>query len=72
LRENYTRKEVMQNIFNNPFKRFGDMGFIKRSRDIEYVEFNSHIWKNINKECIVNIIKLCDKALDEYFNENMG
>lgn len=66
---NYTRKEVMQNIFNNPFKRFEDMGFMKRRRDIEYVEFNSHIWKNITKENIINILKLCDKSLDEYFNE---
>lgn len=68
LRGDYTRKEVMQNIFNNPFKRFEDMGFMKRRRDIEYVEFNSHIWKNITKENIINILKLCDKSLDEYFN----
>jgi hypothetical protein len=46
------------------------MGFMKRRRDIEYVEFNSHIWKNITKENISNILKLCDKSLDEYFNEN--
>lgn len=39
LRGDFTRNDVMRNIFSNPFKRFEDMGFMKRSKDLEYVEF---------------------------------
>ncbi len=46
---NYTRKDVERNIFSNPFKRFEDMNFMKRSKDIEYVELNRHILKKTNK-----------------------
>lgn len=69
LRGNYTRKEVMENIFRNPFKRFEDMGFVRRKKDIEYVEFNSHIWKNITKENMKHMSELCDEALNKYYRD---
>lgn len=69
LRGDYTRKEVMQNIFNNPFKRFEDMGFMKRRNDIEYVEFNKNIWSKLTKEKIKLIYNYCDNALKRYYNE---
>ncbi|WP_313370221.1 DEAD/DEAH box helicase [Sedimentibacter sp.] len=69
LRTDYTRNEVMQNVFSNPFKRFEDMGFMKRSRDIEYVEFNKNIWNKLTNEKIKIIISYCDKALKKYYNE---
>lgn len=50
------KKEVMKNIFNNPFKRFEDMGFIKRTKDLEYVEFNRNIWNKMTKEKIKLIL----------------
>ena len=68
LRGEYTRNEVMRNIFSNPFKRFEDMGFMKRSKDLEYVEFNKNIWSKMAKENIKQIIEYCDKALDRYYN----
>jgi superfamily II DNA or RNA helicase len=69
LKGDYTRKDVMQNIFNNPFKRFEDMGFMKRSRDLEYVEFNKNIWNKMTKEGIKLILDYCDEALKRYYND---
>lgn len=69
LRDNYTRKEVERNIFSNPFKRFEDMNFMKRSRDIEYIEINRHILKKLTDKDIRWIEKHCDKKLDEYYGE---
>ena len=65
---NYTRKGVERNIFSNPFKRFEDMNFMKRSKNIEYVELNRHIFKKLTKEEIDWIIICCDKSLTEYYN----
>jgi len=67
-RENYTRKEVEKNIFANPFKRFEDMRFVKRCREIEYVEFNRHVFKKLTKDDIEWIKKHCDKKLEEYYS----
>jgi len=37
-KEGFTRKDVERNIFANPFKRFEDMRFMRRCREIENVE----------------------------------
>lgn len=68
-RDNYTRKEVEKNIFSNPFKRFEDMNFMKRSKDIEYIEVNKHIMKKLTSDDIKWIIMHCDERLEEYFRE---
>ena len=65
--ENYSRKEVERNIFTNPFKRFEDMRFMKRCREIEYIELNRHIFKKLTNEDIKWILSHCDKKLDEYY-----
>ena len=69
LKDNYTHKEVERNIFSNPFKRFEDMNFMKRSKDIEYIEINRHILKKLTDKDIRWIEKHCDKKLDEYYDE---
>ena len=65
---NYNRKDVERNIFANPFKRFEDMNFIKRCKDIEYVELSKHIFKKLTKREKEWIIFHCDKSLEEYYN----
>lgn len=65
---NYTRKDVERNIFSNPFKRFEDMNFMKRSKNIEYVELNKNIFKKLTKDEIDWIISHCDESLREYYN----
>lgn len=66
-KEGYTRKEVEKNIFANPFKRFEDMRFMKRSKELEYVEFNKNIWKKLSIEEKVWIEEWCDRKLEEYY-----
>jgi len=58
---------VERNIFTNPFKRFEDMRFMKRCREIEYIELNRHIFKKLTIEDINWILCHCDKKLDEYY-----
>lgn len=67
LKDGYTRKEVERNIFTNPFKRFEDMNFMKRSKDIEYIEINRHIMKKLTNEEIQWIVEYCDEKLEEYY-----
>ncbi len=68
-KETITSKEAERNIFSNPFKRFEDMRFMKRCREIEYVEFNRHIFKKLNKKDIEWIIAHCDAKLEEYYSK---
>ena len=67
FKDGYTRKDVERNIFSNPFKRFEDMRFMSRCRDIEYVEFNRHVWKRMTQEEEGWIVGWCDEKLEEYF-----
>ena len=66
-KDEFTRNDVERNIFTNPFKRFEDMRFMKRARDIEYVEFNRHIYKKLTSEEKAWIVEHCDKKLKEYY-----
>lgn len=65
----YTRTEVQRNIFSNPFKRFEDMNFMKKSRDVEYIEISRHIMKKLTDDEIKWIIRHCNMKLKEYFGE---
>lgn len=66
-RDKFTRKEAERNIFVNPFKRFEDMRIMKRCREIEFVEFNKHVFKRLTKEDIEWIKTHCDRKLEEYY-----
>lgn len=70
-KEDYTRKEVEKNIFANPFKRFEDMRFMKRSKELEYVEFNKNVWKKLSLEENLWIQKWCDDKLEEYYGRKL-
>lgn len=66
-REIIDRKAAERNIFANPFKRFEDMKFMMRCRDLEYVEFNHHIWKRLSGDEKMWIVEWCDRKLEEYY-----
>jgi len=68
--EAVSRKVAERNIFANPFKRFEDMRFMKRSTEIEYIEFNKHIFKKLTQTEIEWIISHCDEKLEEYYGRN--
>jgi hypothetical protein len=70
-KDGYSNKDVERNIFMNPFKRFEDMRFMSRCRDIEYVEFNRHVWKKLSGEEKVWIVGRCDEKLEEYYRKRV-
>lgn len=63
----YTRKEVERNILSNPFKRFEDMNFMKKSRDVEYLEISRYIWRKLSTEEVAWIVGHSEEKLEEYF-----
>lgn len=63
----YTRKEVERNILSNPFKRFEDMNFMKKSRDVEYLEISRYIWRKLGTEDVAWIVGHSDEKLERYF-----
>lgn len=70
-KDGFTRKDAERNIFVNPFKRFEDMRFMKRCREIEFVEFNRHVYKKLTKEDIEWIKVHCDEKLREYYGRRL-
>lgn len=66
-KEGFTRKDAERNIFANPFKRFEDMRFMKHCGEIEFVEFNRHVFKKLTKEELNWIKDYCDQKLEEYY-----
>lgn len=63
------RVSAKKNIFSNPFKRFEDMRFFEKCKDIEYVQFNKSIWKKLNVDEKLRLDKICDEKLKSYFQE---
>lgn len=65
----YTEKDVERNIFSNPFKRFADMRFLRRCKDVTMVEINPIIFKKLTDADKKHILQICDDKLDEYFSK---
>lgn len=63
------RKKAKRTMFSNPFKRFEDMNFMSKCKDIEYVEFNRVIWRKLSHEDKKLIRKRCEEALKSYYEE---
>ena len=63
----YTRKDVEKNILSNPFKRFEDMRFLMRCKDVETVEVNPIIFHKLTREDWLHIVNVCDKSLEKYY-----
>jgi len=66
-KEDFTRKEVEANVLSNPFKRFADMRFLQRCRDIENIEVHPYIFSKLTSEDRAWINSWCDKKLTEYY-----
>ena len=63
----YTKKDVEKNILSNPFKRFEDMRFLMRCKDVEIVEVNPIIFRKLTREDWLHIVDVCDKSLEKYY-----
>ena len=64
----YTEKDVERNIMSNPFKRFAIMRFLRRCKDVSYIEINPIIFKKLTDEDIQHILDVCDKRLRAYYD----
>lgn len=63
----YTKKDVEKNILSNPFKRFEDMRFLMRCKDVETVEVNPIIFHKLTREDWLHIVDVCDKSLEKCY-----
>ncbi|MBS4922210.1 MAG: DEAD/DEAH box helicase family protein [Faecalibacterium prausnitzii] len=63
----YTRKDVEKNILSNPFKRFENMRFLMRCKDVETIEVNPIIFRKLTREDWLHIVDVCDKSLEKYY-----
>lgn len=63
----YTFKDAQNNILSNPFKRFQLMNFMRRTKDIEYIELNRHIYKKLSENDIKKILQICDENIEKYY-----
>ena len=63
----YTWKDVEKNILSNPFKRFEDMRFLMRCKDVETIEVNPIIFRKLTREDWLHIVNVCDKSLEKYY-----
>lgn len=68
-KEVVNRKDVRRNILSNPFKRFEDMRFMEKCKEVEYVRFNRHIWKRLSNKEKMWIDEWCDEKLRKYFGD---
>ena len=66
-KDGYTRKDVEKNILSNPFKRFEDMRFLMRCKDVETVEVNPIIFRKLTREDWLHIVDVCDRSLEKYY-----
>ena len=65
----YTNKDVEKNILANPFKRFADMRFLMRDRDISYIQVNPIIFKKLTRDDWARIIETCNSSLEKYYEK---
>lgn len=63
----YTDKEAERNILANPFKRFEDMDMMHHTKTLGIVEVDSSVFKKLTPQDIVQILSICDRKLDEYY-----
>lgn len=59
--------DVEKNILSNPFKRFEDMRFMMRCKDVETVEVNPIIFRKLTRKDRLHIVDVCDKSLEKYY-----
>lgn len=64
----YTDNDVQKNIFSNPFKRFSDINFMKRCKDVEYIELNRNIFKNLTDMDRDEIVEICNDKIEKYYS----
>ena len=63
----YTDKEAERNILSNPFKRFEDMQMLRHTKTLGIVQVDEAVWKHLSKEEKVEMERICDTNLQQYY-----
>lgn len=63
----YTDKEAERNILSNPFKRFEDMQMLRHTKTLGIVQVDEAVWKHLSKEEKVEMERICDTKLQQYY-----
>lgn len=63
----YTDKDAERNILANPFKRFEDMQMMHHTKTLGIVQVDEAVWKRLTQEEKVEIERICEEKLTEYF-----
>ena len=64
----YTNKEAERNILSNPFKRFEDMQMLKHTKTLGIIQVDESVWKKLTDSEKIEIEKICDEKLAEYYS----
>ncbi|MCR4564805.1 MAG: hypothetical protein K5651_01805 [Bacteroidales bacterium] len=59
--------DAKRNILANPFKRFADMRFLAYSKDLEHIEMNHDLFRQLTPEDATEIRAICQEKLDAYY-----
>ena len=63
----YSDNDVRRNILSNPFKRFEDMQMMRHTKTLGIIEVEPTVWKHLTDEEKLEIEKICDEKLREYY-----
>ena len=63
----YTDKEAERNILSNPFKRFEDMNRVHQTKTLGIVQVDESVWKALSAEEKVEIERICNEKLKDYY-----
>lgn len=70
-RRGCTDKEIQRNILENPFRVFENMQMLRHTKTLGIVEVEPTVWKALTEEEKAEILEVCDRKLEEYFNRFM-
>ena len=64
----YIDKDAEKNILSNPFKRFEDMQMMYHTKTLGIIELDSSVWNHLDEKEKLEIERICDKKLEEYYD----
>ena len=65
----YTDKDAERNILANPFKRFEDMQMLRHTKTLGIIEVDPAVWKKLSADEKVEIERVCENKLAEYYGK---
>lgn len=67
-KESCSDKEIIREILSYPFRRFENMSMMRHAKTIGVIQIDENIWKKLGPDEKSEIIQICDRKIDEYYN----